>query len=191
VEEAAEFRELLKQAAAGNPDAMADLARRYEPEVRIVARARLSNRLRPYLDSMDITQSVHRSLMDGLRLEKYDIASPEKLVGLAVTIVRRKIARHWRKLRRQHRDSIFDQSGTATEARTVSVGTAVDAVDADDEFQYLVAGLSDTDRKMMEMRLAGFSTAEAARQLGLDPDVVRVRLSRLRQRLRRRREGTA
>jgi RNA polymerase sigma-70 factor (ECF subfamily) len=37
----------------------------------------------------------------------------------------------------------------------------------------------------MQMRLNGYSTAEAARELGADPDIVRVQLSRLRQRLHR------
>jgi RNA polymerase sigma-70 factor (ECF subfamily) len=36
----------------------------------------------------------------------------------------------------------------------------------------------------VELRLQGYSTADAARELGLDADVLRVRLSRLRQRLR-------
>ena len=37
---------------------------------------------------------------------------------------------------------------------------------------------------MIELRLLGHSTAEAARTVNLDPDVARVRLSRLRARLR-------
>lgn len=36
----------------------------------------------------------------------------------------------------------------------------------------------------MDLRLQGHSTAETARQLGLDTDVLRVQLGRLRQRLR-------
>lgn len=181
--EASEFQELLQRAAAGDDGAMSELARRYEPEVRIVARARLSARMRPYLDSVDITQSVHRSLMAGLRAEKFDIASPEKLIGLAVTIVRRKIARHWRKLRRQKRDvSLSHQQNDAA-----SVSTSVAAVD---QYDYLIQGLGETDRKLIELRLAGHSTADAARKMGLDPDVVRVRLSRLRGQLRERLQKT-
>jgi RNA polymerase sigma-70 factor (ECF subfamily) len=36
----------------------------------------------------------------------------------------------------------------------------------------------------VELRLQGFSTAEAARQLGEDADVLRVRRSRLSRKLR-------
>ena len=43
--------------------------------------------LRPYLDSLDLVQSVHRSLLLGLRQEKYDISSPDQIIALAVTLV--------------------------------------------------------------------------------------------------------
>ena len=178
-----EFQELLELAANGDQDAMTRLARRYEPEVRIVARARLSHRLRPYLDSIDITQSVHRSLMTGLQAGKFDIASPEKLIGLAVTIVRRKIARHWRKLRRQSRDSHFGTPDNAS-AGPVSRETVTEQVDAEDQYRFLVDHLNASDRALIDLRATGHSTAEAARKLNLDPDVARVRLSRLRSKLR-------
>src|SRR6186713_2758496 len=82
---------------------MASIVERYEPEVRMVARARLGAALRPHLDSLDLVQSVHRSLIVGLRAERFDISTPENLIALAMTIVRRKVARHWRKLKRQQR----------------------------------------------------------------------------------------
>lgn len=44
--------------------------------------------------------------------------------------------------------------------------------------------LDETERRLIELRLEGCTTAEVARQLGLDPDVLRVRLGRLRRRLR-------
>ena len=50
----------------------------------------------------------------------------------------------------------------------------------------LCRNLDETERQMILLRLEGHSTAEVARQLGLDANVLRVRLSRLRQRLRER-----
>src|SRR5688572_12807585 len=97
------FAALLGRARQGDEAALAELAAKYEPEVRIDARVQLGQALRPYLDSMDLVQSVHRSLLVGLRQNKFEFASPENLIGLALTMVRRKVARHWRKLRRQHR----------------------------------------------------------------------------------------
>jgi RNA polymerase sigma-70 factor (ECF subfamily) len=40
-----------------------------------------------------------------------------------------------------------------------------------------------TDRELIELRVEGYSTVDAARRLGLNPDVTRVRLSRLRKKL--------
>lgn len=184
--EASEFQALMERANNGDTDAISDLIRRYEPEIRIVARARLGKQLRPYLDSIDVAQSVHRSLLAGLRRDQFDIASPEKLVGLAVVMVRRKIARHWRKLKRQQRDSHTGQDSDTRQKEPTVPDLAADATDAADQMDHLMAGVSDTDRQLVELRLEGHSTAEAARKLGLDPDVVRVRLSRLRAKLRQR-----
>jgi DNA-directed RNA polymerase specialized sigma24 family protein len=44
--------------------------------------------------------------------------------------------------------------------------------------------LSDPDRRLMELRLQGYSTVEAARTLGTNANALRVRLTRLRQKLR-------
>ena len=54
-----------------------------------------------------------------------------------------------------------------------------------DQIERLLSQLGDTERRVMELRLEGFTTAEVARRLGLDSDVLRVRLSRLRRRLPR------
>ena len=168
---------------------MEQLVRQYEPEVRLVARVRLGTALRPYLDSLDIVQSVHRSLMLGLREDKFDISRPEQLVALALTLVRRKIARHWRRHRRQHR---LSHDGSALAENLPQLLVSVCSPESDpqtvatlrDQTDRLMSTLDETDRRLIELRLGGCTTAEVARQLRLDPDVLRVRLSRLRRRLR-------
>ena len=65
--------------------------RQYEPEVRIVARVLLGPALRPHLDSIDLVQSVHRSLLVGLRQNKLEIGGLEQLIGLVLTMLRRKV----------------------------------------------------------------------------------------------------
>src|SRR5881227_438735 len=98
-----QFDTLMMRVRLGDEDALEQLVQRYEPEIRLTARVLLRPLLRPYLDSVDLVQSVHRSLMLGLRQNKFDISSPEKLIGLALTLVRRKVARQWRHLQRQKR----------------------------------------------------------------------------------------
>ncbi len=182
------FADLLERARQGDAAALAELARTYEPEVRLVARYRLGPALRPYLDTVDLVQSVHKSLLLGLRGDRFDLSSPDKLVALALTIVRRKVARHWRRLRRQHRLSHAGPAGEDAVQTLASLSSPGDdparAAQLRDAVQHLWNHLDAGERRLIELRLQGLSTADAARELGQDADVLRVRLSRLRQRLR-------
>jgi RNA polymerase sigma-70 factor (ECF subfamily) len=183
-----DYANLLALARRGNEEALARLCRLYEAELRIVARVQLGPALRPYLDSIDLVQSVHRSLLLGLRENKFDIATPQQLLALALTMVRRKVARHWRRMQRQQRLSGVNTA--KTEAPTLLTELSAPGNDPaentafQDAIQQLWQHLNTTERRLIELRLQGYSTAEAARSLNLDPDSLRVRLSRLRVRLR-------
>jgi RNA polymerase sigma factor (sigma-70 family) len=184
-----EYAALLEQARRGDQEALARLTQRYEAELRIVARVQLGPALRPYLDSIDLVQSVHKSLLLGLRDNKLRISTPQELLALALTIVKRKVARHWRRLRRQDRPSAAPADPADTEVPDLMA--SLSCPDADparaaqlrDALQQLWRHLDETERRVIELRLQGHNTAEVARALGLDADVLRVRLSRLRVRL--------
>lgn len=187
-ESSQEFGPMLERARQGDQKALTELAHTYESEVRIMAHVHLGQALRPYLDSVDLVQSVHRSLLIGLRQDKFDISSPEKLVGLALTIVRRKVARQWRRMKRQQRlPNRAEASGDLPDVLAALSAPQADpaaAAQFNDAVQKLCRNLDEEDRRVMELRLEGHSTVEVARLLGLDADVLRVRLSRLRKRLR-------
>lgn len=182
-----DFSALLILVAQGDAQAQDRLCRQYEPKLRIVARVMLGPALRPHLDTMDLVQSVHRSLLVGLRDQKFDISSPEKLVALASTIVRRKIARKWRKHRRQQRlGPSPSPSGSLADA--INALSSPDANPADiaqyqDQVEQLCQSLNETEKRMLDMRLEGFTSAEVAEELGIHPVALRVRWTRLRQRL--------
>lgn len=176
------FAELLDRARGGDEAAIARVVGRYENIIRRAARGRLGPALRPTLDSMDIVQSVHKSLLLGLRFNKFDIGSPEQLVALAMRIVQRKVARQWRRASRRPPPGIgdaevLDALPDRTDDPTTKVG-------GNERVRQLLADLEPTDRQLVELRLAGHSTAEVARRLGVDAAMLRVRLARLRKRLR-------
>lgn len=182
------FDVLLGQARQGNADALEQLVQQYEFKVRLVARYLLGPALRPHLDSLDLVQSVHRTLMLGLRENKFDISTPEQLVALALTLVRRKAARQWRRLQRQKRlDAGPAETGNLAEVLT-SLSRSHDdparAAQLNDQVRHLCAGLEEPDRRRLELRLHGHSPAEIAGQLGQTANAIYVRLSRLRERLR-------
>jgi RNA polymerase sigma factor (sigma-70 family) len=181
-----EFSSLLKLAADGDRVAQEELCGQYEQQVRIVARVLLGNQLRPHLDSLDILQSVHRSLLMGIRDHKFDISSPEKLVALACTVVRRKVARKWRVHRRQKSlgfNDCSDQLLNTLSSMSNNEAAPAKVAEYNDAIAKLYNSLSFQERKMLERRLEGFTTGEVAEELGIHPVALRVRWSRLRQRL--------
>jgi len=182
-----DFASLLKRAAENDTVAQAQLCQHYESKVRIVARVLLGPALRSHFDSIDLVQSVHRSLLMGLRDEKFDISTPEKLIALASTIVRRKVARKWRRERRQVRlaaNSLASESLVQTLSSLSSPdGDPAKVAEYNDLLEKFCDQLSDTERQMLEMRLQGHTSAEVAQALGLHAVALRVRWTRLRQRL--------
>ena len=183
---APDFAELLEKARSGDGEALAQLVEQYEPKVRVVARVLLGPPLRPYLDSIDVVQSVHRSLLAGLRSGKHDLSAPEKLVTLAVTMLRRKVARQWRHLRKQSRLSLPDGRGGPAGLLDAQAKRGLDpAREAEfrDAARKLYSHLGETEQQILDLRLQGHSTDEVAARLGLNPIALRVRMTRLRKRL--------
>lgn len=182
-----DFSALLLLVSQGDTQAQDRLCRHYEPKLRIVARVLLGPALRPHVDTMDLVQSVHRSLLVGLRDDKFDISSPEKLIALASTIVRRKIARKWRRHRRQLRLGLPSaENGSlagALNALSSPDATPAEVAQYHDQVEHLCRSLNETERRMLDMRLNGYSTAEVAAELGIHPVALRVRWARIRQRL--------
>ena len=164
------------------------ICQQYERQVRIVARILLGPQLRLHLDSMDLLQSVHRSLLIGIRSEKFSIESSDKLVALACTIVRRKVARKWRTLRRQLKHQSSPSGNVVYLTNMLSAISnphtgPVEIAQFNDQLERLCESLHEIERKMLEMRLEGYTSGEVAERLGIHPVAIRVRWTRLRKRL--------
>jgi RNA polymerase sigma factor (sigma-70 family) len=185
---AGDFADILRLAAAGDPAALQRLVAEYEPKVRIVARVLLGPALRPYLDSADLAQSVHLSIVAGLRDQRFRLAGPDDLIGLAVTVLRRKAAKQWRHLQRQRRlsgDGSRSRDGLSGTLAALSGGGTDPAAEAQfrDQLDHLCAHLDESEQRVLALRLDGFTPAEIADQIGVSRVALRVRLTRLRQRL--------
>lgn len=184
----ADFDKLLFEVSQGSNKALVSLIEIYQDDIRIIASAQLGPALRPYMDSLDLAQSVHHSLIVGLRSHKFDFSSPDKLIALASVVLRRKVARQWRKLRRQQRESGIrpNESEFPDYITSLSDERSDPAALASfrDQVAHALNQLQGLDRDLVLLRLEGYSTAEAARHLEVDADVARVRLSRLRRRLK-------
>jgi RNA polymerase sigma-70 factor (ECF subfamily) len=183
--ESEEFSALLAQVRAGDDAALLQLLRRYEPRVRAAVRVQLGALLRPHLDSFDVVQSVYCALLPGLRRGKYDFSNSEDLIALALTLVRRKIARQWRLVRRERPlgdDVSF--AGNDDPHRLADGADPATTAMVNDQVRSMLAGLDDLDRALVELRLQGYRTVEIAQKLDCNAAALRARLSRLRLRLR-------
>jgi RNA polymerase sigma-70 factor (ECF subfamily) len=184
-----EFSELLSRASHGDATALDELARRYEPKVRVVARVLLGPALRPYLDSGDLAQSVHKSILAGLRESKFHIDGPDQLVALALTVLRRKAAKHWRHLRRQRRLSGDGVAGDHDDVPGLLVALCAsgdgpaETAQLRDQLEHLRRHLDEVERHILDLRIEGYTPSEIADQIGVSRVALRVRLTRLRQRL--------
>ena len=99
------FEELMCRVRAGDGQAAEELVRRYEPTIRRVVRVRLVDaRLQRLFDSMDICQSVFGSFFIHAALGDYDLATPEQLLGLLVSMSRKKVVDQSRRAGAARRD---------------------------------------------------------------------------------------
>jgi RNA polymerase sigma-70 factor (ECF subfamily) len=181
-----DFLTLVASARAGDNHALTSLIEEYEPKIRVVARAMLGTALQPYLDSADLVQSVHKSLLRGLRGDKFVLSRPEDLLHLTMTLVRRKVARHWRRVRRQQARGGMDSDVGLAEVLAQLTAPHEDparAAEFNDQLRALCRHLTSDERRLLEMRLDGHTFPEISRVLGLHPIALRVRMTRLRQRL--------
>ena len=178
---------LLDRVRAGEESAIGVLLARYQGDVRLAARMALGPLLRPHVDSMDLVQSVYRRFIAGLREQRFrfDVAlsSPESLGLLLRNAVRDRATVHRRRAARQ---GALLASAVASGRRSASEASPEDHVrdlDADDLLDHVAAYLNPTERRAVLLRVQGYSTTEAARELGIDPDLLRVQLNRMRSRL--------
>ena len=183
------FLDLLARVRGGDESAAAELVQRYERAVLRSVRSRLGKNMRSAMDSMDVMQSVHRSLLTGLKNERFQLATPQQLIGLAVVMVQRKVARHWRQLKRcpaiGDRSSDFRPS-TVLETLASDESTPSEIATANDLLDQLLLQLDEFDRQLVRLKLDGHSSVESATILRREPAFIRMRWSRLRQILRER-----
>ncbi|MBX3411706.1 MAG: sigma-70 family RNA polymerase sigma factor [Pirellulales bacterium] len=183
-----DFGELVARVRQGDERATTELVVRYERLVRRSARRFLGPKLRPYLDSVDVAQSVYRTLLLGLRHRRFNVSTPNQLAALALVLVKRKVARQWRSLRHE----LAARQGSPQASQLVTClthcaarrgETPAEVASRQEELSRMLQRLPVIERQLIELRLQGFTTAEAAAVLEIDPALLRVRLHRLRRKL--------
>jgi RNA polymerase sigma factor (sigma-70 family) len=173
---------LLARVRTGDETALIAVLQQYETRLRLAAHALIGPALRTQMDTFDLVQSVHRALLPGLRNGKYDIAEPEQLVALALTVIRNKLISKWRHLRPEAEQRAGGNDATNSSRQTRDDPSAIAQVN--DSVRHVLNSLDASDRKLLELRMQGYSIVEIADLLECDAHALRAHLSRLRSRLR-------
>jgi len=187
------FLDLVDRAFGGDRQAMHELVSRHEHKVRLVARYWLNKTsLRQQLDSVDIYQSVWRRIFQAGR-EALDLENADDLERLMNTIARNCVEDHRRHHAREQAETHNASPGAlAQQPEQVPPEATPPALIADrDELDRILHGVPPDDRQLLQMHADGYSWKELAAVAGMTPDAVRMRVTRLLQRLRERWEGRA
>ncbi len=173
------FAELLRRVRAGDPDAAAELVRRYEPLIRREVRLRLEDRrLERAFDSADVCQSVLASFFVRTAAGQYDLDSPEQLGRLLVQMARNKLASAARAQTRQKRDHRRAAGTDALEFTAAGEPTASRIVAGKELLEQFRALLGPEERRIADLRADGLEWAAVAEQLGGTAQARRMQLAR-------------
>lgn len=176
-----ELNDLVARIRVGDDGAMAELLAVYGPTFRAVAAGLIGSPLRPHLDPEDLLQSAQLVLWLGLRSGRFKVSTPKKLHALVKLLLKRNVARHWRRIKNLADTAETDLSATLAE-RPAPAPMPKEQPEFDDLVEELLAQMDEVDRKLVKLRFEGCTTREVALQLGVEPGYLRVRLVRLRKR---------
>ncbi len=177
-------------AAAISP---AERERAFEEVLRLLSifvRSSIGPGLRRNRESVDICQSVAKSLVMDLRDGKLEFESEAALVGYLQTVVRSKLAeaaRHDRALKRggtdapggAHASAALPVDFVPARGATASVG----AIEAE-ALEAVMGELTPDEQELVRLRRAGLEWVQISDRLGKSSSALRKEWSRMQERLR-------
>ncbi|HKB04125.1 MAG TPA: sigma-70 family RNA polymerase sigma factor [Gemmataceae bacterium] len=182
----ASFSELVKRVREGDPDAAAELVRRYEPAIRRAVRVRLhGGRLAALFDSMDVCQSVLGSFFLRAAAGQYALDTPTDLLKLLTAMARNKLAFQVRRQRAQKRDVGRDVPAERAAEVAGDDPTPSRLVADRDLIAELSRRLTPEEWRLVELRNQGHDWNSIAGQLSGNPEALRKKHARALDRVAR------
>jgi RNA polymerase sigma factor (sigma-70 family) len=182
-----QFLDLLFRVRSGDQDAAAELVRQIQPFILRVIRFKLRVRgpddaLRHEVGSMDVCQSVMASLFNGLKENRFNLSSPEKIRGLLRTMIQFNI------LSKARRQSVTKRKLVGPDEQDAWIDHAPgpeEAVIDNDRMVEFLDRLTEDELVLLRHRLEGKEWQEIAAELKQKPDALRKRLERGMERVER------
>jgi len=188
--------ELVVAWKAGDETAAERLFHRYFARLHGLVHSHLSEQMAARLDADDVLQSAFRSFFHGARGGRYVLERSgdlwRLLAAIAVHKLRHVQKRHSAGKRACAREQPLELVGEALEGDVAWLArepTPEDAALLADEIKQLLRPLNDEQRRMVELRLEGFSLDEIAQEVHRSQRTVRRTMEQVKQNLERRFRG--
>ena len=178
--EVANFEVLMQRVRQGDAQAAEELVRRYERELQILARVRLTDpALRREYDSIDVCQSILANFFVRAASGQFQIDTPDQLIKLLSTMVRNKVTDMARRSRRERRDVRRLSPTPADEMPLQGANETPSQFAAHAELHQLARDhLSEEELQIVNRRKAGADWNDIALELDSTAEAVRKRFSR-------------
>ena len=170
-DEATDDRELVERFKAGSESAATELFDRYCEKLMGMARRRIGQRMASRIDPEDVIQSAFRTFFSRVRNDEFTFEGESDLFKLLVRLTVNKTLRqiaHHRAAKRDPGKEAGQGSAADDVFRSLTAGEPSPDVEVAlvDEFERFLSQFSEFDRKVLEMKLQGNSSAEIAESLG-------------------------
>lgn len=187
----ADLAGLIARAKAGEEAAIRSLLETFENDVRMMVRVRLPRTLRSQFDSMDFVQAVWQSVFTGSNVDLERFTNVPHFRAFLAGVARNKVYEvHRQRTRTQKYDMskeepLYVRKGNREIPREVPAHDPTPSQDAQasDLYDKLIAGRSDREKSVLDLRRKGLTFDEIAAQTGLNERTVRRIIEALRQRM--------
>ena len=184
---------LVARWRAGDQQAAAELVQRYTARLVALARSRLSGSVARQVDPEDLVQSAYRSFFAKARQGAIDFAENGDLWQLLVTITLHKLQNQVKRATAQkraaHKEQTFGSEDSLLGLRGVALGgepSPVEALALVDLLEQIMRSLEPSERRILEMRLQGYTLKEVAAEVQCSERTVRRTVSEIKERLQQR-----
>ena len=178
--------DLVQRCRQGDQDAARQLVDAYIERLLPLARKRISQRLASRVDAEDIVQSAFRIFFARLQDDQFEIRDQDDLYRLLVRITLHKTLRqiaHHKAAKRDPSQEIAQGENARERLLQILANepTPEDTVCFLDQLEHFMERLPETERRILELRLEGYSTDEIAQALGTYDRKVRRVLQGIRE----------
>lgn len=176
------FQSFIARLRAGDQEAAASLVRSYEPEIRRAIRLRLTDpMLRAAFDSADVCQSILGRFFAKVENGHFQLETPRQLLYLLTAMARNSLIDRIRgeqsRKYRLHRD-LASLMGTRDEPCATAIDDPAIACLDRDLLSELERRLPPDQRRVANLRVAGWTWEEIAAEVGGTAEALRKRFTR-------------